>query len=95
MTTPLIIAVKNGDFEIVKLLSAKSNINFQDQYGFSALHYAAYVNNYDIVTYLLSQGAKTLLQSLVSALSGHTIYPCSDHLHQCSRVAVLWILLQP
>jgi ankyrin repeat protein len=52
------IAVRNGNFNMVKLLvTAGANVNFQDSYGYTPLHDVAYRWNSDIAKYLKSSKA--------------------------------------
>jgi len=60
---PLILAVENGDFDIVKnLVQNGANINTQDREGFSALHKAVLINRNDVVRYLCGNGADLSLK---------------------------------
>lgn len=61
--TPLHIACKRRNIDFVKLLfdyGAKENINTPDKYGTTALMFASANNNYDIVSFLLENGADPL-----------------------------------
>ena len=56
--TPLIAAARSGNCKMVKFLISKgANINYQNEYGQSALSVAALTNEFDIVLYLLQNGA--------------------------------------
>ena len=60
MKEELINAVINNDIEEISKVIAKhdmAEINFQDQNGFTALHYAIQDNKYEIVKKLLDCGA--------------------------------------
>ncbi len=56
--SPLHIAVKNRDLEIVKILVKNgANIDIQDGNGLTPLHYAVGQRRYEIVKYLIFHGA--------------------------------------
>mmetsp|Transcript_16954 Transcript_16954/g.28730 ORF Transcript_16954/g.28730 Transcript_16954/m.28730 type:complete len:250 (-) Transcript_16954:411-1160(-) len=61
--TPLHIAARYGHLEIVKLLSTYCDVNLQDQWGFTAIHYATVSRSKDVVLYLLGNGASAVLAS--------------------------------
>mmetsp|Transcript_6106 Transcript_6106/g.9124 ORF Transcript_6106/g.9124 Transcript_6106/m.9124 type:complete len:224 (-) Transcript_6106:1472-2143(-) len=61
--SPLHIACRYGNLDIVKLLTKSCNINCQDQFGFTSLHYAVVSHKRDVVMYLLSMGASTIIES--------------------------------
>lgn len=63
--TALHIAVRGGYLEIVKLLCDYTNIdiNRPDQYGFTPIVYAIIARNKEIILYLTSHGASTILAS--------------------------------
>ncbi len=63
--TPLHIAVKTGNLELIKLLLPNSNINKADQYGFTPLHYATVGRKKEVVMLLLSEGASVAAESKV------------------------------
>ncbi|KAK9738724.1 Ankyrin repeats (3 copies) [Popillia japonica] len=51
-------AAINGYLQIIKLLlNSGMNVNVQDQHGYTALHRAVSHKNYDVVEYLLENGA--------------------------------------
>ena len=77
--TPFIVACERGNVECAKyLLQQGANINAQDKIGFSALHNAAYKNLYEIVQFLIENGAninlvggnKTPLDSAIISRNG-------------------------
>lgn len=56
--SPLHIAVSTGRYDIVdQLIKFKCDINLQDQYGFTALHYAVLKRNNEIIHLLIAGGA--------------------------------------
>ena len=56
--TPLIAASKTGNLDLVKFLVSKgANINYQNEFGQSALSKSVMVNKYEIAYYLLQNGA--------------------------------------
>lgn len=55
MVTPLMIAVKYGHIDIVKLLLEHIDVNVQDQFGFTAIHYATISNSKTMIQLLLGQ----------------------------------------
>ncbi|MCK9336353.1 MAG: ankyrin repeat domain-containing protein [Arcobacteraceae bacterium] len=56
--TPLHIAIKKRDIDLIKyLLDQGADIEAQDDKGFSPLYYAVVMNHIPIATLLLSQGA--------------------------------------
>lgn len=63
-STPLMDAARGGNFECAKaLISGGCNVNFQDNEGDSALHFAAQSSEQDsadIVSFLLDHGAQLL-----------------------------------
>ena len=63
--TALHIAVRGGCLDIVKLLCEYTSIdiNRQDQYGFTPLIYAVIARNKEIILYLTSRGASSILAS--------------------------------
>ena len=63
--TPLHIACKRRNINFVKKLfeyGAKNTINTQDKYGTTALMFASANNNFDVVNFLLDNGADPLLK---------------------------------
>lgn len=54
--TALMIAVRAGHMDIVQQLVPHSDVNLQDQYGFTAIHYATISRQREILTYLISNG---------------------------------------
>jgi ankyrin repeat protein len=61
--TPLILAAKYGQMEIVKLLISKgAHLNTQDNMGWAPLHYAS-LRSTEIARYLISNGADIDLKS--------------------------------
>jgi len=63
--SPLHLAVYSNNIELISTLAAKANINFQDQLGFTPLHYATMRRNKDIVLLLLDLGASAIIESKV------------------------------
>ena len=61
--TALHIAARAGNLEMVKLLAHQCDPNRQDQWGFTAVHYATIARNKEIVAYLLSNGATASIES--------------------------------
>ena len=61
--TALHIAARAGNIEMVKLLTHQCDPNRQDQWGFTAIHYATIARNKEIVSYLLSNGASATIES--------------------------------
>ncbi|XP_065192896.1 myotrophin-like [Sycon ciliatum] len=57
MSDDLLWAVKNGDLEQVKSLSASADVNAVLKNGRMALHYAADFGQAEVIEYLLSIGA--------------------------------------
>mmetsp|Transcript_38574 Transcript_38574/g.39262 ORF Transcript_38574/g.39262 Transcript_38574/m.39262 type:complete len:192 (-) Transcript_38574:130-705(-) len=57
MLTPLHISARYGHIEVVRVMLPVSEINKQDQYGFTALHYATVNTHNNIVKLLLEHGA--------------------------------------
>ena len=56
--TPLIAASKTGNLDLVKFLVMKgADINYQNEFGQSALSESVMVSNYEIAYYLLCNGA--------------------------------------
>ena len=56
--SPLIMAIVNGNFEIVKLLvEHNAQVDYRDGFNSTALMYAAHKGSKEIVEYLLSKGA--------------------------------------
>ena len=64
MANYLIRAVRNGDFEnFVRLLDYGTEVNLQNEDGYTALMWAAIYGNLDIVRLLLDRGANLYLQN--------------------------------
>ena len=61
--TSLHIAVRAGQLDVVKLLMMHGDVNRQDQWGFSPLHYATIARNKVIVSLLLNNSASAVLKS--------------------------------
>lgn len=61
--SPLHLAVYSNNIELISVLAEKADINFQDQLGFTALHYATLRRNKDIVLLLLDLGASAIIES--------------------------------
>ncbi len=61
--TALHIAVRAGQLDVVKLLILHGDVNRQDQWGFTPLHYATISRNKVIVSLLLNNGGSALLAS--------------------------------
>ena len=60
MGTPLMAAIVKGNTEAAKLLiENKADVNAADENGTTALIYASNFKNYDLVSLLVSAGAKT------------------------------------
>jgi ankyrin repeat protein len=54
--TPLMTAINGGNEKIIEIMLPKiKHINFQDNFGSSALHYAAEKNNLRVVKYLVNK----------------------------------------
>lgn len=54
--TPLMVAINKKQHEVINILLTKiKNVNFQDNFGASALHYAATTGNHEIIQYLVEQ----------------------------------------
>lgn len=64
--TPLHIAAATGNVDVIKLLLPLCDVNRQDQWGFSALHYATVARKTEAVHLLLSNGASASLASKVA-----------------------------
>ena len=63
--TPLMIASRYGYIQIAKcLLEHDCDINLVDNFGFTALHYAAACGHYKIVDLLLKMGADPSIKSI-------------------------------
>lgn len=58
MTCSLIKAIKNNDFDTVKL--HKDEINYIDNYNFSPLFWACRIGNYNIIKFLLDNNCKII-----------------------------------
>jgi len=81
------IAVRNGNFNMVKLLvGAGANVNFQDSYGYTPLHDVAYRWNLDIARYLKSNRADFNLR----AKDGST--PLHKAVQYANRDALIYFL---
>lgn len=63
-TSALHVAVMTGNVEIVKLLLGKSDINFQNQEGNTALHIAYGIENNEIISELIKNGADTEIRNV-------------------------------
>lgn len=50
----------------IRLLTDKSDVNYQDQYGFSAVHYAVMTRNKEALLHIIENGAKVSIESKVS-----------------------------
>jgi len=61
--TSLHIAVRAGQLDVVKLLIVHGDVNRQDQWGFSPLHYATIARSKAIVSLLLNNGGSAVLAS--------------------------------
>ncbi len=62
--SPLHFAIKEQNFEIVKLLiKHKANLEFKNNYKETALNFAVRAGNLDIIKYLLEQGANINTQA--------------------------------
>ena len=59
--SPLVVAARKGDLDIVKYLTSQQNVNknSQDGYGATPLIWAAYYNHPKVVQLLLEKGADT------------------------------------
>lgn len=68
--TPLHIACRVGDLDLVKLLLPHADINIQDQWGFTPLHYAVVARKKDVVLHLLSNGASSIITSKAGTTAG-------------------------
>lgn len=56
--SPLHIAVSTGRYDIVdQLIKFKCDVNLQDKYGFTALHYAVVKQNIEMILLLIAGGA--------------------------------------
>mmetsp|Transcript_88045 Transcript_88045/g.284280 ORF Transcript_88045/g.284280 Transcript_88045/m.284280 type:complete len:184 (-) Transcript_88045:416-967(-) len=64
-TNPLMFAAHEGKVDEIKALVAKdgSNLNAQDEYGWTALRYAARSNHLEVATALIEAGADPNLAS--------------------------------
>ena len=49
------IAVRAGHMDIVQQLTSHSEVDLQDQYGFTCVHYATISRQKDILKYLISE----------------------------------------
>jgi Ankyrin repeats (3 copies)/SAM domain (Sterile alpha motif) len=57
--SPLHIAVSTGRYDIVdQLIKFKCDLNLQDKYGFTALHYAVVKRNNEMILLLIAGGAQ-------------------------------------
>jgi ankyrin len=66
--TALHIAALAGQEEVVKLLvHCGADVNVRSQQGFTPLYMAAQENHYNLVTFLLSVGAKPTMATDVSS----------------------------
>ena len=63
--TPIHIACRYGNLEAVKVLITSCDVNVQDQWGFSALHYATVARHKELVLFMLANGASAILTSTV------------------------------
>jgi len=60
---PIIMAAEQSSIEVIKLLLDKgADINVQNNYGETALHYAAWKCRGDVIRLLVSKGAKVNIQ---------------------------------
>lgn len=75
-TTPLHIACRTGNIELVKLLMPHCNINRPDQLGFTPLHYATVARQKDLVLFLLDQGAS----AAATSKNGSTAKDLAEHM---------------
>lgn len=72
--SPLHMAVKQRDLEIVKfLVESGADVNIQDGSGFSPLYYAVVQNLFDISKYLLKHEANPNLQNNIGNAPLHQI----------------------
>eukprot|EP01038_Epipyxis_sp_PR26KG_P010201 gene10201-13725_t len=83
--TPLHIAVRQSNAQLVSLLVESSIVNVQDQWGFSPLHYAVIVHNRQIVQLLLSNGAS----AVISSKNGSTPLDLANSLHYDDIIDIL------
>jgi ankyrin repeat protein len=74
--SPLHLAVYSNNIELISTLAAKADINFQDQLGFTALHYATMRRNKDIVLLLLDLGASAIIESKVCLCCTPAVSAC-------------------
>ena len=58
LSTPLILAVKNGHKDVVELLLTKADVNLKDENGCTALDHAMGQNQIEIASLLRARGAK-------------------------------------
>lgn len=61
--TPLHILAKYDQHEIIKTLPGRTNFNKQDQWGFTALHYAVAAGSVNSARILMERGANVLVRS--------------------------------
>jgi hypothetical protein len=61
--TALHIAVRAGHVDIIKILVMHGDVNRQDQWGFSPLHYATIARNKEVVSLLLNNSASATIVS--------------------------------
>ena len=59
----LMIAVRAGHMDIVQQLVSHSEVDLQDQYGFTCVHYATISRQRDILKYLISERADVTIPS--------------------------------
>lgn len=73
--TPLISAVKSGKREfVVLLIDHGAEVNYQDEFGHSALTTAVLQDHYDIVLYLLQKGANYRHPIFVRPVENSEVY---------------------
>jgi hypothetical protein len=61
--TPIHIAARMNHAEVIKMLGVNGDVNRQDQWGFTPLHYATVNRNKQSVAVLLESGALVMLAS--------------------------------
>jgi hypothetical protein len=73
--TPLIAAAKTGKLDLVELLVKNgADINYQNEYGRSALSQAAILQRYNVVLFLLQNGVNYNLPIMYNEIQDKTYY---------------------
>lgn len=67
--TPLMISIRFSNIDAIKLLLPHSNLDFQDQYGYTAVHYAVLTRNPEVITLLIAHGASVNVKTNINKTS--------------------------